>query len=118
VDQVGRQGRGCRARRDDAASGEHDDVLGVGRCKGEIVHRGDDRHTGCGESRQQREHLELGGDVEVVHRLVEQQQPGLLREGAGEQQPLALSARERRQLSIREGEGAGIRHRLGDHGIR
>ena len=54
------------------------------------------------ELAQQAEHRELRAHVEVVRRLVEEQELGFLREGACEVHPLALAAREGRVLAVGE----------------
>ncbi len=99
------------ARRDDPAVRQHDDVVArLGR-EVEVVQRGEDGDAVVGEVAQHAHRVELRGDVEVVGRLVEQQERGLLREGAREVHALALAAGERRDLAVREPRHPDARER-------
>ena len=68
-----------------------------GRGQVDVVQRGDD---GDAEAAEQPEDLELMTDVEMVRRLVENEQPGFLRQGAGNQHPLLLAARKAGKLAL------------------
>ena len=94
--------------RHDPAGGEHDHVVGEGGGQVEVVQRGEGGEPALGEAADEREGVELGADVEVVGRLVEQQQPRLLGQRPGEVDPLALAAGEGAVEPLGELEGADI----------
>jgi hypothetical protein len=78
VDQVWRQDIDRGALRDGSASAHRDDVVGKGEGVAEVVQGSQDRDAAVGEPAQQRQCVELSTDVEVVGRLVHEQQPRLL----------------------------------------
>ena len=67
-------------------------MVAVRRGEVEVVQRDERRRPAPAARRTEAQRVELGVDVEVVGRLVEQEQLGLLRQGAGQVDPLALAA--------------------------
>ncbi len=65
----------------------------------EVMHRDDD---GQWQVPDQIEDLELMPDIQMVRRFVEDQKTGLLRQGAGDNDALALAARESAKMTTLE----------------
>ena len=81
-----------RALLDDLAVLEHDDQVGVADRREAV---GDHEGGAAGEQRPQRAlDLALGADVDRRRRLVEDQDPRVGEQGAGERDELALAERE------------------------
>src|SRR5215207_8311414 len=102
ADELGRQHLTGLARGCDAPVGEHDDVIGVARRERQVVQRSEHREPAMRELPEESQHRELRPHVEVVRRLVEQEQLGLLGERPRDVHPLSLAARERRVLTVGE----------------
>lgn len=85
---------GRRAGRDDAPVREHVKPVAVRGREIEIVNR---RERGDAEAPHAREQFELVTEIEVVGRLVEEQQFGLLNKRARQQRALLFSTRQRRE---------------------
>ena len=75
---------------------EQDQLLAVLRGHVEVVEHHDDGPARRVEAAEQLHDLQLVVEVEVVERLVEQQDRRLLGQGLGDEGPLALAARELR----------------------
>ncbi|SLM90884.1 hypothetical protein FM105_02285 [Brevibacterium yomogidense] len=80
---------------------DDDGVADAGRM-GQVVQCGDNREPCVREPAQQSEDAQLRVGVQVVGRLVEEQQLRLLRECAGESHPLPLAAGQGREATLGE----------------
>ncbi len=117
LDGQGRDGVVGRPGRDDAPAGEHHDGGAETGGEVQVVRRDDDREIAFPvEAREQRGDVELVAEVERRGRFVEQQDLGLLRQGAGDDDALFLAARERGEAAPLEGESAGGCERLPGNG--
>ena len=88
--------------------------VGVLRGEREVVHRRDERQAGLrAEAVEQLERLLLVADVEGGGRLVEQDDPRLLRERACDDDALLLAAAERPETPVGEREQVEPRERAG-----
>ena len=107
-----------RALGDDPPVAHRDQVVGVAGGQVEVVQHHHDRGAAASlRSREQVEHLDLVGDVEVRRRLVEQQQVGPLGQRHRDPDPLPLAAGELVDDPLGEVEGAGQLERLGHGGL-
>lgn len=89
------------------------DELGDAR---EVVVHDDDAATAVAQAPQHGDDRRLARAVDAREGLVEQQQLGVLRDGAGDERALALPARERADLPIGEALEAEQGDRLVDGG--
>lgn len=103
-----------RAEGHEPALVEHGDVVAERRGDVEVVKGGD---HGRPESAHDAHQVELVGDVEVVRRLVEDEDPPVLRESAGEHHPLALTAGEPSHQAVAEVVHVGGAQRLVDDAL-
>ncbi len=101
LEVLGREGGGHRARRHQPHVEQHHvvEVLGHGL---EVVVHGHHRAAGVAQLLEQGEDGALGGGVDPGERLVHEVEPGVLGQGAGEEDPLLLAARELADLAVRE----------------
>src|SRR6188472_1806508 len=89
---------------DDLSLGQEEHTVGVLRGEREVVHRRHERQpVRRAERVEQLERLLLMADVEGGSRLVEEDDRRLLREGAGDDDALALAAGERPERPLGEG---------------
>ena len=89
--------------RDLAAAVHQHETVGVLACVREVVHRAEDSKASVSAKRcDQLEHLLLGADVERARRLVEEQQPRVLGDRAGENGTLPLAAAQRAEAAVDE----------------
>ena len=101
-----------RAVRDDAAGVEQEHPVGVLRRERQVVHRGDEREPGLlAQPVEQLERLLLMPDVERGSRLVEENDLRLLGERARDDDTLLLSAGQRPEAAIGEGQEVEPRER-------
>ena len=68
---------------DDAAGAHHDDAGDLGQDVGEVMRHHHDASSLLGDQAQGFAEFALGGEVEGVRGLVEQEHAGLMDEGAG-----------------------------------
>ena len=97
--------------------GRHDrDTVGVAGCEVEIVEDSEHREAAVGQLARQIEHLHPVVEVEVAHRLIEQQHPRLGGERLGEGETLQVAAGQRVDGLVGEMLGIGEVHRAA-HGL-
>ena len=101
LEVLGREGGGHRARRHQPHVEQHHvvEVLGHGL---QVVVHGDHRAAGGAQLLEQGEDGPLGGGVDAGEGLVHEVEPGVLGQGAGEEDALLLAARELADLAVGE----------------
>jgi hypothetical protein len=86
-----RENRVGLARRRDSSVCESDDVICMAGSEVDVVQRREDRESLASQLAQECKHLKLSARIEVVRRLVEEQEGGFLGERARQEDALALS---------------------------